>query len=877
MPTNPCEDAMLSLYRTLSTHYFSRHKGRSLLVVFSIALGVIAWVFTSILIESMKREINLAATPLAGTADLYVSTGNGVPLALRDELVGVPGVVSVRPLIIEPAVLPGLQEDGHPQSVVILGVESPQSDAGTGSAWGIETEQRLPGDLRMLFTGKPAYIGEKLEAALGDQAAQFSLLVGGKTRRITRCGIVRASGPAATLGGNVIVMTLGDAAALRDRPGFASRFDIALEAEADRDTVREQLTAAIAGQALVSTPKDQQQRIHEVLIGLEIGFTIGGFMALVVGMFLVYITLAVSVTERRHEIGILRSLGATRPQILALFLGEAALLGLVGTLLGIAIGFVLAELSLGPMLRTLQDAFLPMHAEHIAFTNVGMTVASALAAGLAASLIAALIPSMLAATEEPADVVRQRAPGARVTLRLAHIAACGLLVGGGVALITCSNYLPRRLGVYAGPAVILLGCLLAAPILTSAIAYLLQPLTRRLFRVEARLAADNLLRAPARTGLVIGAVAAGVALMVQTAGLVRSCEHAMLAWIDESVRADAFITSGGPFSGSGQTVEMGEEVRRALNREFGAAPDFRVVAVCFRHLTWEHHGASVDVLLIACDAGAYHTAHVERGYHADHLDVFRRLAEEPDGVVASQNFLDKHDMKVGDVITLPGARGEVRLRILGSFVDYSWNMGTLFVDRAPHATAFNTHRVSIYDCYLPTADTDKEAFRRRVQQSSWGAEHALFVLTREELIDLIRSTLRRVYGLAYTQQFLVAVVVALGVMAALLISVIQRRRELGLLRAVGATRGQIMGTVVAEAVLMGAIGTLLGLVIDWPLVWYIIHVLLFYETGFVFPVVYPWLSAALVAGVAMLLAVLAAQIPALQAGRLHITEAIAYE
>jgi putative ABC transport system permease protein len=877
MPMNPCEDAMLSLYRTLSTHYFGRHKSRSLLVVFSIALGVVAWVFTSVLIESMKREINLAATPLAGAADLYVSTGNGVPLRLRDELAAVPGVASVRPLLIELAVLPELLENGNPQGVIVLGVERSQSETGTQDAWGIETEPRLPSDLSALVTGKPAYFGERLEAALGDRADQFSLLVAGKTRRITRCGILHASGPAATLGGNVIVMGLADAAALRDRPGFASRFDVVLESDADRDSVRNLLAAAVAGQAQVSTPEDQQARIHEVLIGLEIGFTIGGFMALVVGMFLVYITLAVSVTERRHEIGILRSLGATRPQVLWLFLGEAAMLGLLGTLLGIPLGLGLAELSLGPMQRALQDVFLPLHAEHIAFTNIGWTIASALVAGMAASLIAALIPSSLAATEEPADVVRRSSPGARTLLRSLHISTCALLIGCGFALIAGSDLLPKRLGVYAGPAAILFGGLLATPILTSAIAILTQPITRRLLGVEARLAADNLLRAPARTGLVIGAVAAGVALMVQTAGLIRSNEEALLAWIDETIRADVFITSGGPLSGSGQNVEMGDDVRRVLEREFGGASDFRTVGICFRHLAWEHRGESVDILLVALDAAAYHAAHVERGYYAGHLDLIRRLANEPDGVVASQNFLDKHGMKVGDVVTLPSAQGNVHLRILGSFVDYSWNMGSLLVDRAPHAAAFNTGHVDVYDCYLPTANADKEAFRRRVQQSSWGAEHALFLLTREELIDTILNMIRRVYGLAYTQQFLVAVVVALGVMAALLISVIQRRRELGLLRAVGATRSQIMGTVLAEALLMGAIGTLLGLLIGLPLEWYVLHVLLFREAGFAFPVVYPWQAAGLIAGVAMLLALLAAQVPALQAGRLRITEAIAYE
>src|SRR5262249_23934705 len=279
----------------------------------------------------------------------------------------------------------------------------------------------------------------------------------------------------------------------------------------------------------------------------------------------------------------------------------------------------------------------------------------------------------------------------------------------------------------------------------------------------------------------------------------------------------------------------------------------------------------------ALDAHDYYTANLERNFRADHLELFRRLAEQPGGTVVSQNFLDKHGKKIGDRITLSVARGAVEVCIIGAFVDYSWNMGTLFVDRAPHAADFNTHFVDVYDCYLPRANRDPDAFRQRVQQSSWGAQHALYVLTREELYEHILNMIRRLYGLAYTQQFLVVMVVALGVMAALLISVIQRRRELGLLRAVGATRGQVIRTVLAEAFFMGAIGPARGLLTGLPLEWYVVHVLLFEEAGFEFPVVYPWLSAGLVAATAMVLAALAAQVPAVQAGRLRIAEAIAYE
>jgi putative ABC transport system permease protein len=857
--------------------YLKRRKARAVLIVFSIAVGVAAWVATSALIHSLKREISQAAIPLSGAADLYVTTGDGVPLELRDAVSQVPGVAQVRPLIIHHVVLPDLLEEDKPQSAVLLGIERNGEQSPGDASLGIEIVPRPPANLTLLLSGKPAFIGEKLDAALPpDKREQFSVLVGGKSQRITVVGTVNADGPAATLGGNVLVMELRDAAAVRGRPGLASRLEVTLDQDANREQVRQEIASILDGKAQVSTPESQHRRLNEVLKGLEVGFTLSGWVALVVGMFLVYNSLAVSVAERRHDIGIMRSLGATREQIRSLFLGEAAGLGVIGAGLGIPLGLGLAELSLGPMQRALQDLFLPMRAQHIDMSELGITFVTAALAGITAALAAALIPSTQAATEEPADAVRRRPPSPGIAMRLLHVGACLLLLVIGLAGIVFRHSLPEpRLGAYAGPLIILKACLLATPFLTIALARAIQPVTRRLLGVEARLAADNLLRAPTRTGLVIGTLAAGIVLIIETSGLIRSNEVAIDQYLQETVRADVFLTAGGPLSGSGQSLEMGEEVRDHLEREFGNAPDFRAVAICWRHKNWPE--AAGPILVVAMDADAYYTAHMERGYHADHLDLFRRLAEEPGGAVASQNFLDKHGKKVGDTIIVPGTHGSVPLRILGSFVDYSWNMGTLFVDRLPHEADFNTRFVDVYDCYLPIADADTEAFRKRVQQSSWGAEHALYVLTREELYDHIRNVIRRLYGLAYTQQSLVVIVVALGVMAALLISVIQRQRELGLLRAVGATRGQVIRTVVAEAFLMGIIGTLLGLLIGLPLEWYVVHILLFEEAGFEFPAIYPWASAGLVAVSAMILAALAAQIPALQAGRLRIAEAIAYE
>jgi putative ABC transport system permease protein len=284
-------------------------------------------------------------------------------------------------------------------------------------------------------------------------------------------------------------------------------------------------------------------------------------------------------------------------------------------------------------------------------------------------------------------------------------------------------------------------------------------------------------------------------------------------------------------------------------------------------------------LLAGIDARVYYEANTERHAPVPHLDLFRRLAEERGTAVVSDNFAQLHGVNPGDAITVPSLHGPIELRVLGSIEDYSWNRGTIFVDRRNCADDLDFKLADVYDLYLPPGSdaADVENVRERLQKSDWGANHLLFAVTRHEAIDYIIRLVRQLYGLAYSQLGMVALVAALGVLMALMISVIQRRRELGLLRAVGASQCQVLRTVLSEAVLMGVIGTLIGVLMGIPLQWYVVQVILFEEAGFAFPVVIPWKEAGIFALLALAIATLAGLPPAIHAGRLRIAEAIAYE
>ncbi|HJZ93137.1 MAG TPA: ABC transporter permease, partial [Gemmataceae bacterium] len=350
-------------------------------------------------------------------------------------------------------------------------------------------------------------------------------------------------------------------------------------------------------------------------------------------------------------------------------------------------------------------------------------------------------------------------------------------------------------------------------------------------------------------------------------GAGKSIEVPVRGWLDQVIRAEAYVFRGSLASANSSMTPMDPGVREKLQQIPGVE---RVVGLRFRHP--EYNGTFV--LLIGIDAVDYKRAIRARVPEAEPaLDLMERL---PEGnvTIVSENFADKWKVRVGDTVTLPGRRGPVDLRVIGIGRDYSWSQGTLFVDRARYAELFDDALVDVYHVFFrPEADYDAtfEATRQVADRQD------LLIQDRPSVHLYLAGVMERLLSVAYLQQVIVAVVAALGVVMALLISVLQRRRELGLLRAVGATQPQVLKSVLAEAMLMGALGTLLGFALGLPMEWYLLRVVMHDESGFVFDVLLPWKEALGIGLISVVASTLAGLVPALHAVRLRIPDAIAYE
>jgi putative ABC transport system permease protein len=358
-----------------------------------------------------------------------------------------------------------------------------------------------------------------------------------------------------------------------------------------------------------------------------------------------------------------------------------------------------------------------------------------------------------------------------------------------------------------------------------------------------------------------------VSLILQTAGTIRSNRDSVRDWVERYIAADLVVTSGSPVSAGGENQlmqpDLGGDIQRLSPKDIKA-----VLPIRFRHALYDDN----EVYLIALPARQFHD--IDRGHRREvpNLDLYRRLSQQPGSCLISENFAALYGVGPGDAISLSGET----LHVLGTIIDYSWNRGTVIMDWEVHRKQFkdDDQRVDVYDVYL-NPGAPAQGIRTRIARTF--VDKGLVVLTHEELQQHIATIIERLYAIAYAQQLVVAVVAALGVVTALLISVLQRRREMGVLRAIGASRGQVIHAVLAEAALMGVIGTVIGLVVGIPMEWYVLHVVILEESGYYFPVTIPWIEAGVIAAGALLIATLAGLWPALHAVRQRIPEAIAHE
>jgi putative ABC transport system permease protein len=383
--------------------------------------------------------------------------------------------------------------------------------------------------------------------------------------------------------------------------------------------------------------------------------------------------------------------------------------------------------------------------------------------------------------------------------------------------------------------------------------------------VEGTLAADSLLQGPRRTSGAVTALMLSLALVISLSGLARSSYDSIEEWMRIALNPDLFVSTAETITSRSFvfTASLGDGLR-AINgvEEVQAVRSVRVLV------------KDTPVMLVAVDIEHVAKRTKLSPVEGDPVGMYREAAAGK-GVVASENFARLHGARLGEVLEIPSPGGMLKLPVSGIVRDFSDQQGSLLISRDLYQRYWNDDSVNIFRLYLRPGAND--ATVRQAILNRYGSEQRLFVLTNRDLRSYVSRVTDQWFGLTYVQIAVAVLVAILGIVNALTVSITDRRRELGVLRAVGGLRRQIRGTVWMEALSVGFIGLVLGLALGAIQLWYSVEIARRDLLGIDIAYVYPGRTALLLAPVILIAAFLAALGPAESAVRGSLVEALEYE
>lgn len=698
-----------------------------------------------------------------------------------------------------------------------------------------------------------------LDKAVADDAGvgagdRVTVLVRGAPMEVEVAGVARVGGADSPGGATFAMFTSEAAPRLLGEPGKFDTISIAADDGVSEQEIVDRVAEVLPDNVEVVTGEtvttESQDALRQGLSFFNTFMLVFAVIALLVGGFIIFNTFFITVAQRTRENALLRAIGATRRQILAAVLLEALGIGLVASALGLVAGIPLAV-----GLQALLGAF----GFELPSGGVVLAAGSALVAfgtGVAVTVVAAVSPSRKAAKVPPVAAMRDVAVGSTgYGSRQRILVGLTILVAGGAALLYGLFGDPGSTLAVVGAGVLLvffgvsvLGRTVALPL--SRVIGLPLP---RLRGVAGHLARENAMRNPKRTAATASALMIGVGLVTFITIFAASTKASFGNTVDRAFTGDFIITSGGGLAGV--SPDLTEQVR--------SLPEVETAGGVRAGLA-EVDGDGEQLLAISPEAFAIFDVDPVAGSPGD-LDAT--------GIAVSEDVADSEGLAVGDTVPVvfpSTGPQEMTLRMVfarNPSVESEWLLGTAaFAANYPD-------QLDIQVFVKKAADVSSDEALAAVDEVVAGYPGA-DVLDQTEYKEEQMGFVDQLLGLVYALLALAILIALLGIGNTLALSIVERTRELGVLRAVGMTRAQLRSTIRWEAVIIAVQGALLGLVIGVFFGWALVTAL--EDEGLnTFTVPLPTLAVVVV--LAALAGVAAAVVPARRAARLDVLRALVTE
>lgn len=848
------------LLRLISWPYLRRHVLRTVLTTAGIVLGVGMFVGMHTANQSVLYALHETVDRIAGATELQVTAGEtGFDEDVLERVQALPEVRVAVP-VIEAVVDTSLPGQG---SVMILAIDM------TGDRslrdYALESGDEAVVDDPLVFLAQPDSLIVTREFAARNRLHSGSVVpmrtMEGEKRFVVR-GIMKSTGLAKAFGGSLAIMDVYAAQKVFGRGRKFDRIDLAAAEGVGIERCRAAVERALGRGFQVETPASRGRQYDSVLRVYSITMSLTSVFALLIGMFIIYNAFSIAVTERRAEIGILRALGATRGKIRTIFLVESAVEGFVGSVIGLGFGYLLARGTAGYIGQMLSGiSGIAQRVEEVATDPRLMGLG--LCMGVVTSIVAAFIPARRASRVDPVQALQKGkyqvlSAGESRLRRLVALAfglvSVGCLVRGG-----------GEVTFYLGFVLAMLAAMLLTPALALWLTRALRPLLGWLWPVEGVLAADSLIQAPRRTSATVSALMLSLALIIAVGGVAGASYDSITGWVRTALSPDLFVTSSPTLTNRSFLFPgyLGPTLRQIDGVE--EVQSVRSPRVIFR---------GRPILLVSVEVDRW-AVRARRTTVEGRPDEMYRLTAEGKGVIASGNLASMTGLHANEEIEIPTPSGPLRLPIVGIVDDWSDQQGSIFIDRSVYRKWWNDDRVNSFRIYVRKG-VSADAVRRTIL-ARLAENRRLFVLTNEEVRRYVTGLTDQWIALSYSQIAVAVLVAVLGIMNTLTVSIMDRRRELGVLQAVGARRRQVRYTIWMEAISIGVVGLLLGLGLGAIDLHYVLEMTHRDISGWLLPYHFPTGIALLLFPVILAAAFVAAWWPAESAVRGSLVQALEYE
>ncbi len=771
---------------------------RLALAVLAVALGVAVVLAIDLAGSAAAGSFHSSMETLAGDNELEIVASGGIPENIFGKLSAQTFPIRLSARVEDYAVIAATKE-----TLPLIGVDfiaEGNRNLGEQHPEAIQDKMKdsTEESLRQLQDPTSVWVGSSLKKSPGDT---LELLINDRTFACTVRGVYRDSG------GNesAILMDIGAAQRAVNRLERIDRVLIKLPKESSVQDWQQRISGILPAGLEVRPQGTGTEENRKMLAAFRWNLRLLSYIALVVGAFLIFNTISVSVVRRRHEIGIVRALGATQRMVLAAFLGEAACLGTAGALLGLPLARIMAAGAVKLMATTVEALYVSSRPGPTELTT--WSIALALLIGVGVAIISAISPALEAMQVSPVDAMaRGRREHTARTNKGRDLLIALVLAGAGAAAAKMPAVAGKPIFGYLATVLLIAASAFAIPAVVSSLSLTTANVVGRLFGVEGLLASRSLSASLRRTSVLVGALSTAIAMMVSVGIMVGSFRQTVMTWMNDQLPADLYLRpAGNPGADRHPTIslELAEKIA-----------DIEGVAAVDRLRAYEITYDGLPATLASVDLRIHNSYRKSDFFSGRPTEVVLGELRGANTVIVSEPFTYKHHVKAGDILSLSLGESRASFRIVDVYYDYASERGYILMDREtmlrylPDPTPSN---LAVF--VAPHAKPDE--VRKKIVDAAAG--HRILIFSDRDLrIEAIRI-FDRTFAITYALEAVAVVVAVMGIAGALLALVIDRRRELGLLRFLGASTGQIRKLILVEAGLLGLLANLIGFVLGFLL------------------------------------------------------------